>query len=1503
MSYEIRDVINKLNELSVKNKDAFKVAFRVIAGVEMNSRCVPLGVDALSSLESKFMGTSDEDDCVWFTCEVYANALSVISAQVGKPMYYSIDSAPTLAKSSGASSFEKISQEDMFITMFDRYLGLEDAFDGEKGEAVDIPEDEYDEEKAAESVLEALNFSEDDEPNDGSTELENKTDEIDGQKSETDSELDREFDEIYADQCTGSIDEIKKVYDDLFASGYEVKKPFGMLTSEGIVGLTSVHGDTKLVGNSGSTTATSSAKILKRPMGILAMHEYLNGRIGFMEISDRSISKVSEWIVNEFKGSRRLLYFPNKMLEFAFGRKTPTGENQNSLNTYTAQSVANSWESYWFNEVKKGLDSLVLRSAKSLFMSLKKAGADSKDIRDRIKEFLAYFMECLSFCILVTEYRDSNGAMVSLKFRVSDIRNALGYDNIMTPILSECFINVIGSDPKTYDVAVYASGVKEYGHDFNYKTSQAMPLFAYKALAVLKEQGEVPSWGSMILGQYENGSILRNGSALSVAGHNGAKGTTVNIDLKSKMTHIICAGSRAGKGVMTLNFLASAISSNKTPFYIDRKPDMASLMKELVNSELGLSTNDPPAMFVLNGATYSSHYDIYGQWANQDSFINRNNIPDELLKITGTSRQSIRWAEGSFKFGDIFYMRAICLIVGLALSRGIYGEQFCLNPLNGGKDGIMLIIDEVSNYQDSYISILTKMMENMPPLLTLLEKMIDAVNAAKLDVESATKDTQKAKAQAAVDAKKRTINRLFSSEKFYALSFLTAIRNDLTYLYNKKNAAFDKTSLATTDILEIGQDVDYVPLDSGMLGMLIDTERYNQETPGVPRSAKNISASISSGRQSFLESIVTFQNADAMFGRNDKPYLAKDLDASPAKTRLTDSARYFAYIPEYDQSTHQRISTLPVAQSAIYFKPYLILNNCIKGNKGEGDYYEPKADTAAAELMKNSRDNGISYSSLVDENGDGVEADDTHPNGKFLHPEIGFIEYMKSIGAENIIGTLTNSAVIADHVVRDFLGYTGDQSSNIPLWLQFVTDLRMEWIFSIQDVVEGAGGNITAGRKDNPIFKEYYQFLDYMSSIDGARDLSGMDDFVAPEIDEADGNEVYNKAYEEARLTDALGLNDELDWDEEIPGIIDGEGKSGWSDDEEEGTHAYDSIDSEYNRVGSVLTNEELEGKSGLRKGDIDKIFAGAGSYSPEKYTVVSPIAETMPDGSIRNTSEEGTPIDIGDTIKGVRIDTSTEQNYYNSFAKLRELFTGRMIAEYGSDEDIWSVVELGGSIAINRVRYNGKVNSSWKDVIPYDIRAQVNSGQINRMVDWSRFLQCPNIRELSFDSKQDLEYFVAPMLDFPDNWGPATFFRRFKKLDTLIIGGAKFSRRALEDDVLRNGWVEPTKSFNVAFACHRAAKNANQNVWDFTKRFAKNPDNPWLIKALGLVVLGGASVATAAARGVTASATGYAGEAAIRKSVGAGRESGVGKTAKKIGRFGSALAQGFKDAWNDTKD
>ena len=153
--------------------------------------------------------------------------------------------------------------------------------------------------------------------------------------------------------CEDSISALKSLYTTMFAPGYELSIPVGVITSSGVYSIKGISRSKTLRDSSGA--AMNSAYRLEDTGRLLAVGDYISKKLGYREAlySDskpvRSVKNIARELYNGyFQGNfREPLYFPLKMLEFAYGRVAPSGDDQNSLNTYTKQSDVKSFEAYW----------------------------------------------------------------------------------------------------------------------------------------------------------------------------------------------------------------------------------------------------------------------------------------------------------------------------------------------------------------------------------------------------------------------------------------------------------------------------------------------------------------------------------------------------------------------------------------------------------------------------------------------------------------------------------------------------------------------------------------------------------------------------------------------------------------------------------------------------------------------------------------------------------------------------------------------------------------------------------------------------------------------------------------------------------------------------------------------------------------------------------------------------------------------------------------------------
>lgn len=1407
MGVPIEELKEKIRSLPSKDMCGM---VRAIASEKL-ANCKPLGIPGLASVEDKMHGSDSE-----LSESVLLDAIVLVACDKDDEVSFVSDNAMFLAKATGFKTPKKVSLDVQRQRVYGA-LGIESYIE----EAYDMDTDALDEE--LENGYDELDGDIDEGAGDAEEEqtvADEAPREADKNSKKSNSEIEKAISNYYSQYCSGVISEILKRYTSLFSSGYEVNKPAGILTREGIV---------RLSGNSRSVYEDSVATT--------NMYDMFVGKLGFEEVSTRSVKGISNVIYNRYtSGSKSPLFLPNKLLEIAYGRCAPDGDNQESINTYKVHSDAANWSAYRSNELEKAVRHLVKQSVVGYVLQSMGDDGNYRDpsIVQGLSGFLKYMQDCLSMCILVIEYKISNlngeREVSSFKVRVCDPQDALGSRDITPEILNTAFLGGVGKVPFSYDVRIEEDTyVKEYAHEFNHDVTQAMPLFAYKALEALKSQGISLSWENMILGMFEDGSILRNG--------------THGVDLLNKLIHIITAGSRAGKGVMTLAMLASGIASGKIIIYPDRKPDMASLFKYLA-----------PGMCVINGGGYAEQYDMkYKQFTNLDSFLNSTNVPK---MVTDAFQTTLTWDE----LGDIIYMRVLKLAIGIIVARG---EGKFSDPSFGGTNGILLVADEFKNFQDSFSGLVARAASIVPP--TTIDK----------DRESLEKGT----------ISQRTFDRSYNDAGFYALSYLNSLAEDMKFLSEKTDAGFNQEEISLSDIVIIGQS-----LDKGMANRseFIDAVR---NSPGSARyrSAGNFGLKgFALGEQSIPYTLLNFKPMDAFFGRNmddgRSVYLSQTSKDSKAYGRLDDKASNFAYMSSFTEEKRKKIvggrvaDNTQLANSCTYFKPFLILNT--------GD---PDDDCVQGCLRRCNINGGITKEEMVSEypNSDGTE----------LNPAIGFEEYLKLAGINNYREILERSGAVADYVVQNCLGYPGN-------WFEFVTDLRPEWLFTIRDISEGAKGVTPrlSNPATNPILEEFYgfnpEYFGGSSDTDDGSESGAMDEYFSDDIGEDSGTDVneFESSVDTFESPNPLNLNfgeteypddkevetGELDINtrnvdsakdtsnspiDDMPGTDPG---SMSVHDEVEDADTEESLNDFFTRYMNDTDplNESEIHETGF--GSSDKSTKGyvGGSEAMNKMAEILKHMEALkslgvdlevgPDGWVQRyaPASEHEYASSSSTDFSGRIDDINYSDEINSLSALMNLITSDIISKFGGLDRIISLKVIGGSIVVNNYYYRCHIKDIYATGIPLDVRSDINSGNISKLFNYSLIRSMPNLSDLEFDSVSFVYDYVSSALGYGSSISVNRFFDDIPRLNTLRISNDRFTRSDYMQKVVGNDmFYSPRVSTRLADASEKALGNLGYSSWNLTKKIASKKNYNIVVRALG--VTGAASVAGVAYTGKTATKLG----------------------------------------------
>lgn len=1208
-------------------------------------------------------------------------------------------------------------------------------------------------------------------------------------------------------------------YSSLFSSCFGLKKPYGILTKGKVL---------HLAGKTESSVDRITVDLVKM---FDVVESYFNNSF---EISEcRAITTVIEKLYSNYTaGERRLVYFPYKMMEFVYGCKKPTGSSQESKTTYQKHSSAKSWNRFAKEEVFADSEfslSGLLDKAVVMFVEqeLKEKGYDSENligIMDDVQQFLTYVRDSLSLCFFLPEYSITKGVVSLFKLRLCDPNNQLGNRDLAEEIVQKAYLGGMGSDPLRIPPDIVETAcVKSYGHEFNHKTSQAKPLFSYKAFDICKENGVIPTWDNMILGEYKDGSILTNGMH--------------GVDLSRILIHHYIADSRAGKGVMTLNMLASAIQSDKAVFYLDDKPDMSSMFRSISNE-----------MFVVNGESYDGKYDQYGgqyMFKDRSENINHNNIPEYLLNGFGLECD---WNG----LGAFFFMRALKLVLGIVLARGVTENKDVLDNLGGTENGILVVIDELTAFNDAFDKIVSKCYSMIPA--DKYEASVKALGEGKI--------TQ------------RQFDAAYNDEGYYALMYLRSLILDLETFKIYGLKSFNQDELGKSDIFTIGQSANYKKVDKETLGSMINvltaSGRYGSANYGSGLTKGGMS-SLDCAESSFPYSMVSFRGSDAFIGRNDSGYLAAGESGSEARGRLDSVASNFAYISKYTDEVQAQMVHGPIGRNVelskkcVYFKPYLVLNDATD------TYLNQMFDRCTGLTEEQKRSGGynnpnarITQDQILDEY--------MSPDGSGIHPAVGFPGYLRHMDVQGSDQILAKSGDIANYVVQNLLGYKGS-------WREFLTDLRPEWCFSVQDIVKAS-----LGEKIKLFSPEIYPptelFYEFNPAAFGHQGVDGM------------GHEAVSGVSGSVKDKSNVRLSDYMSSEEPLSGFIDEdqglkskskkayEVDNSYIEPEDEDITVFDSFGDEDITVfdsfeGSGVSNfnsadftEPVHGfesdPSVVPKDeeiDFSKSFGGENyQEGAENISEIQSMLERFEamgyDASIKKRDsernyeyyDEAKPYtDFGKAPTSVLEDdyTSFGSDQVSDYERLVNLITDDIVKKYQGLERIKTFKVIGGTIVINKYAYQCKLGKNMTAKLPYDLRREINSGNISTLFNYSLLFKMTNLRELVFDSTDLVHDYVSTAMGYGSRVSVDLFFRDLKQLKVIGIGKKVFTRDTHWDEIKDDDvFYTPRASVKFLDMSGKLLGEKRKKAWNFTKNQVKKKEYGLIVKALS--VSGGLAMTTA---------------------------------------------------------
>ena len=670
--------------------------------------------------------------------------------------------------------------------------------------------------------------------------------------------------DYYAAHIDTVVSDIISNYTKLFKAGYQLKRPVGVLGEQGDSG--------KLMTLSGSSQTFTKPNPVIRALYQLTVSEY-----DLKILPYRSVDHIASIIVNgvtpdNVKVSHDArLYFPYKMLEFAYGRKTPKVTEGGKTN-YPKHSDKLNWEAY-ASEVDENLRQVTRGVVAKILGNFPDIDYFDAKVESSISESLLRFKDAFTTCILVGEFPIIKGVPSLLK-----VRTLLPYElhnnhNVATQAM-QVGINSLGTDP--FEGFPIHDGVYHmYTHEYNHALANSKPMYAYHAAKSLRDSGHEVSYKNMIIGLGLDDSILQNGSG--------------KVNLVPNLSHFLIAGSRAGKGVDSMAKLAAALKSGKPVFYLDNKPDIGAVLLDI-----------EPNSFVVNGqlVTFApdSGTNIEGHFMGTSTLANVN--PQGVPSYLYNSSDSLFGGRSYSNLGAVFYARALQLVMLITYLRTqkLIAEKL---SLGGPDDGIVAFFDEFNVTQDSGLG-------------PLMQKIY--FNYARTDYAEAERNAQET-------GKKNSIRKP-SQNAYWGHAFTESLKETAKILADGTKAGYKNSEAAASDIYIVGQDLPDV------IERVDDIDDFYPTHRGKNTERAQFASGKGGSKAQPLVPLVAPGGADIFVGYNFNHPTYLNQSRGFAKDKLDKDARLFAYIPSYNRETKKLIENGNeefARNTPTYYKPLLLL--------------------------------------------------------------------------------------------------------------------------------------------------------------------------------------------------------------------------------------------------------------------------------------------------------------------------------------------------------------------------------------------------------------------------------------------------------------------------------------------------------------------------------------------------------------------------------------------------
>ena len=1243
----------------------------------------------------------------------------------------------------------------------------------------------------------------------------------------------------YKTMYASAIDTILSNYALMFTAAYQLKRPYGIATIE--------NGKPNIVTIKGTSREYTSMD------GILMHGPLIRQTInasGLKICETRNAWDIAELVLTgrtsdgkETASASDRLYFPNKMLEFAYGLETPK-ETEGGRTNYPRHSDAESWDKY-SKVVKKSLEQVFEVLVISVVRNKKAEGIDdiaSPEIRNTIDTSIERIKQAFLTCVMVAEVVQIGGILGLLKLKILDPYGLDISQNIATNVAYEAYSMQDSTKAVSRNVVTDPSSPYYSVHTFegDSKMVNAMPLFAFKAATSLKQAGRPITYAQMILGIDTNDNILQNGSG--------------KVNMTPKITHYTIARSRAGKGVEGLSKLANAIKSGKPVFYLDNKPDMASMVMELCREA-----------FAVNGGDYAPPSEEQG--LNIQGFFTPEQYMSwgkpELIPSFLHARGSGIFDSGHpSKLADIYYLRAVLLIMSIIDARvriPSVAEMDLFKDVNGEDSGLVAFFDEFNNVNSGIRSMLDSAYKKEFASMNyyLNEKKIAQARLTEEDEKKIPKQTQTKPSPAA----------------YWATTLIDKLIISADRVSKGKNAGYGNGENAKTDIYIIGQELPDI-VDSST-----NLNQYYPERMATVNKAKR--DTLKSDYYPLAPLVAPF-GQDILVGYSDDNYLNQHRGF--AKDKLNAQNRMFAYVNEFNMTSRQKILTgdETFAQTVpVYYKPFLILP--------DHDYnkYYVKNSMAFLNSAGLNIEEVIEQNAEVDENGNPIYGEPYEINlmgkgtariesGVKLNSAVGLKGYLNFIGVrdEEIYANLKRSGDIANEFMR-LIGYNGT-------WREFVMDLRPEYIFSIDDINESITTGVPLANVTTNSSAEFYYVYKELFTTSSAYD---------PEATVEEGESTRN-----GLIFDLAEESQELD---ELfkPTGSDYANEQNVAPEDSDEIFKQDGLmdDIDLNKEQDTYDNAkavEFSNMERLRDLTFDQIL---NLPDAEKALIYKQLAEALKDEPVL---EKPNDLEFGYGKLGVvhdesgrayKVDTSqvdlTGSDYDEivldehmtamggntpeiSYSALVKTVTEKAVATAKTQGGFRSISVVGGSLIVNNTMIGLRIAEELLKGLPSTVADDIRSGRLAGYFNW-KLLPRSGVITLKVDSTKFVFSSISEGMGYGANFNVQELFEDVRSLQKFVVGSKSYDRMDIkefgygtQDEFYRPRRSEQAYRLSQAWL-HQRRINTWQRSVDTWKRKDLGTFRKTLYSGANLV---GAGLATGT------QATGWAGRKLFR---------GIGKAAR----------------------